>query len=382
MKNRIIVNVKGKRIDNFLNKLVRNKIELHNIRHISDKEIIITISEHDYDFLLNHKSIYEIQVVGYRGLPKIKHFLKKNSIFLVAILFGFSILLFLTNIIFEVEVIYNEESIRNLITTELRLYDIEKYKFVKPFKEIEKVKKQILEKYKDKIEWLEISRIGTKYEVRLELRKLPQKDIDDKMYHIVAKKDAIIKKIEVTHGEKIKNINDYVKKGDIVISSNITLNENIKGTVSAKGSIYGEVWYQVDVEYPFVYKEEIVTGKNKTTYGIQFLNKTYNLFDFKPYQNKRVTTNTIFGNLFLPLSFVKQKEEEIRIVDEINTEEEATAKALDLAKKRVEEDLTDKEYIISSKVLSSEIKDSKIVCVVFFTVYEDITDYKEVEETG
>ena len=74
---------------------------------------------------------------------------------------------------------------------------------------------------------------------------------------------------------------------------------------------------------------------------------------------------------------LKQKK---NLVYEIKTIEEATNKASNLARRRIEEDLTDKEYVISSKLLKREIKDSKIECVVFFTVYEDITEYKIVEE--
>lgn len=379
MKNRLIINVKGKNINNFINKLSKNKIELYKIKYINNNEANITIKEKDYKYIEKNKTIYEINILNYKGIPKLKNTIKNNIFLIIFILFGLSILLLLTNTIFKVEIIHNEENIRNLIKTELRLYDIEEYKLIKTFKQIEQIKKQILEKYKDKIEWLEIERIGTKYEVRLELRKQKEQNQNNQIYNIVSKKDAIIKKIEAISGEKTKNINDYVKKGDIVISSNITLNQNIMGNISANGKIYGEVWYQVNSEYPFVYKEEIITGKTKTTYGIKFLNKTYTL-DLKPYKDKKTTITNIITNTLLPISFIKQKEEEIKIIDEINTIEDATNKAIKLAKKRIEEDLTDKEYVISSKVLSQEIKDSKIECVVFFTVYEDITEYVLVEE--
>lgn len=201
--------------------------------------------------------------------------MKKILFWLRFILIGLALIITLSNIIFKVEVIYDEENIRTLLINELRLYDIDKYKFVKSFKEVEQIKKEIMNKYKDKIEWLEINRIGTKYEVRLELRKIKNENIENQEYEIVAKKDAVIKKIEASAGEKKKNINEYVKKGDTIIGSKITLNDNIKGNVSAKGNVYGEVWYQVEASYPFVYKEEKLTGKSKILYGIKFLGKTF-----------------------------------------------------------------------------------------------------------
>lgn len=381
MKNLVIVNIKGKNVNNFINKLAKNKINLYNIKYINKDEIIITIKIEDYTLLEKNKSIYNISVVNYKGFIKLKTIAKKNIFLIVSLMIGLSILIFLSNIIFKVEIIYDEENIRTLLINELRLHDIDKFKFIKSFKEIEEIKKQIMDKYKDKIEWLEINRVGTKYEVRLELRKIKENNLQNGIYNIVAKKDATIKKIEAIQGEKKKNINDYAKKGDTIIGSQITLNENIKGIVSAKGSIYGEVWYQVEASYPFIYNEEKITGKSKITYGIKFLNKTYNLFDFKPYKNKNIKENILINNYWIPLFLVKQKEEEKIIINEINTIEEATHKAVSLARKRIEEDLSDKEHVISSKVLSRKIKDSKIECVVFFTVYEDITEYKLVEET-
>lgn len=375
----IIVKIKGKNINNFINKLSKNNIEVYNIDYISYKEVNIMIKKSDYELLEKIKTIYEIGIIGYKGMPKYKQILKKNTILIISFFASLLMLLFLTNIIFDVEIIYNDEKIRSMLINELRLHNIEEYKFAKSFKEIEKIKKQILEKYNNEIEWLEINRLGTKYEIRLELRKHNNKNNDDKIYNIVAKKDAIIKRIIANSGEKIKNINDYVKKGNIVISGNIALNDETKAIISADGIIYGEVWYQVNVNYPFVYKEEKLTGNNKITYGINFLGKTYNLFDFKPYKNKKIEQIKLITNNFIPFSIVKNKEQELIMIDEINTVDEALSKAVALAKKRIEEDLDDNEYIISSKVLSKKIENSKIECVVFFTVYEDITDYQLVE---
>ena len=103
MKNRVIVNVKGKNISNFINKLARNKIDLYKIKYINNKEVNITIKDTDYKFLEENKSIYELTILAYKGLPKIKKMIKNNIFLMIFILLGLSILLLLTNIIFKVE---------------------------------------------------------------------------------------------------------------------------------------------------------------------------------------------------------------------------------------------------------------------------------------
>lgn len=46
----------------------------------------------------------------------------------------------------------------------------------------------------------------------------------------------------------------------------------------------------------------------------------------------------------------------------------------------MESQLTDKEEIISQKNLKVEVKDSRIVLEIFFTVLEDITSYQNITE--
>ncbi len=114
---------------------------------------------------------------------------------------------------------------------------------------------------------LTIKKDGTKYIVTLEPRKINNISNDNNIYNVVAKKDAIIKKIIASSGDVLKNTNDYVKKGDVIVSSNIMLYDNLKNRVSAKATIYGEAWYKIHIEYPLNYYEEVETGNKKVIYN-------------------------------------------------------------------------------------------------------------------
>ena len=98
----------------------------------------------------------------------------------------------------------------------------------------ERIKKLILKvlveehgliEYKDKIDWLEIERVGTKYVIRVEERILNEKKQNKVNQNIIASKSGIIKKIEAKEGQIVKNKNDYVKKGDVIISGNIYISK-------------------------------------------------------------------------------------------------------------------------------------------------------------
>ena len=167
LKSKIRVKITGRKVEYFLKKLMISKIELLDIKLVNHKELILLIYKKDYDRLLELKSIYEIDIIGYKGFLKVKKLININKILIVFIFLGLALLITLSNIIFSVEVIHNDKDIREMLTKELSNYNIKPKKFKKSFEQIEKIKKEILEKYRDKIEWLEIENIGTKYIVKL-----------------------------------------------------------------------------------------------------------------------------------------------------------------------------------------------------------------------
>ncbi len=382
LRSSIVLNIKGKNVNRFINKLVKQNIDILNIKYINYKEIEIRVFKSDLEKIEKIKSIYELNEVNSYGLIKIRKILIKNKILLFFMFIGFLFILLLTNVIFDVEVVHNKKEIQELLISELKKYGITEKKFVKSFNEIEKIKKEILEKYKDKLEWIEIERVGTKYIVRVEERKIPNSDVETQNRNIVAKKSAIIKTIIAENGVVVKNVNDYVKAGDVIVSGNIYLNEALKSVVRANGKVYGEVWYKSEVEMPFVYYEENYTSNTNKVLTLSFLNKKFELFNFNKFENKEIDEKNIVKHLFLPIKLSLETQREVKKTDKIYTIDEAIEMAKNKSISSMESKLNDKEYIISSKNLKVEIKESKIVLEMFFSVYEDITDYKIIEDTN
>lgn len=335
-----------------------------------DRNILeVIIDKEDYDKVMNIKTIYDIEVIDGYGFIKTKSKIKVNLHLIILIIISLIVIQILTSFIYEVEVIYNSKETRNFIKTELENYGIKKYEFKKNYNEIQKIKEDILLKYKDKIEWLEIENQGMKYIVKLELRKIIENNIDNNYKNIIAKKDGIIKKIESTSGDVKVEINDYVKKGDVLISGEIKLNDNIKGYKSASGNVYAEVWYTVDVTYPYHYKEKKETGNINNALTFKFLNHSYN---FKNYNNYISKEKTILKQF--PFSLVLEEQRELEIIDNLYTEDEVIMLAKNKARNQIISKLKENEYIIDEKILLINIKNSKIELKVFFSVLENIKE--------
>lgn len=374
-KTTIEIKAKGKNIERFIKRLISLDIELLEIKYIKYNEIIVKIFETDLEQIEQVKTIYDIELINYYGLKKYMDIIKKNKLIILTIIFSFGFILYLSNTIFSIDVIHNDKNIRELILNELKENDIKIYSNVKNYKYINKVKQKILNKYKDKIEWLEIENSGTKYIVRLEERKINNIENTSTPRNLVASKNALIISVEASSGEIIRNKNDYVRKGDIIVTGDIKLNETVKNKVSALGKVYGEVWYKVVVEYPLKYNEEKITNDVKNTYSIKFLNNKISLY------NKYFTTkeSILYQDKVIPFIILKEKKNKVVNIEQTLTKDEAINKAIDVSTEKMKSKLSDNEYIIDTKKLKVEANESKIILELFFTVCEDITDYSLIE---
>ena len=379
MTSKVKLNIKGKNIERFIKRLRSNQIDLLNISYLNYHEVNIVIYKKDYDKLIELKTIYDVTMVDIYGIIKIKEVVSIYKYVVSFIILGVALLIFLSHVIFNIEVIHTDSEIRNFLLQELENYGLKKYRLKKSYQEIQTIKNSILEKYKNEIEWLEIEESGTTYIVRLEERIIKQEEKEEEKQNVLASKSAVIKKIIAENGEVIRNINEYVNAGDVIISGNIYLNDEVKDTVTAKGVVYGEVWYNVSVEYPYIYSEIKEMNNYKDVFVLKLFSHNIE-FTTKPYSEKRIEEKVLLYHPLLPISLVKQRQEEIQTISLVLTAEEAKEKAIIEAQKKMEEKLDDDERIIDYKVLKLNIKEDKIVLDVFFTVYENITGYSKIIE--
>lgn len=375
----IKIKVTERNINNFLKRLINNNINIEKVIPISNKEIDLIINYQDLDKVLKLKTIYNIKIVRYYGKLRIIKRIKKDIFILSSLLISLLLIYTLSNVIFKVEVIHSNKNIIKLVTKELEDNGIKKYKFVKNYQEIEKIKNKILEENKDTLEWLEIIREGTKYTIRVEERIINNKPKDNKIYNIVASKNAVIKNIYAESGEKIRSINTYVKKGDIIISSDITLPNNEKISKTASGKVQGEVWYNINIEYPYQYHEMKYTGNKKKVLVLNLLNKRISFFDFHKYKTFNRNIKYIFNNNITPISLIYEDEYETNIINEVYDYNTAREKATTKAKEKILEKYPNIKDITNIKIINEEDKKNKISLNLFVTCLEDITEYQEVD---
>lgn len=373
------IKITGKTLKYFLDLLIRKKVNFYYLEQTKDYLIII-IDKNDYKTIKKIKTTNKITILNRYGISKISYILEKYKYIISAFILSLAGLIFLSNVIFEIEIVHPKEEIREILYRDLEELGIKKYKFKKTYKEKEKIKKLILSKEKEKIEWLEIENVGTKYIINVEERKKNKENEQHTPQDIVAKKSALIIQIDAEYGEIQKKKNDYVKKGETIISGIIKNKDNPVAKVRATGRVYGEIWYKVNVELPKYYYEEKFTENRKKIIKFKFFNKEINLFKQNIYKNYKIDEFILIKNNYLPIKITLDTQKELEIIEEKYTIENCNKKALAIAEESLKRKLSSDSEIISKKILKKQNKNSKIIIEVFFKVKEDITATKDISQ--
>ena len=368
----IKIKITGKNPNYFLNELIKRNINIYHLSK-SNKYLIVIISYKDYLKLLEMKTTYKIKVIKKYGINRITELIKRYLSYIIFFIIGIIINIVLSNMIFSIEIIHPSKEIVNLVKNDLKESGIEKYKFKK---NTNSIKERILQKEKDKIEWIEIETIGTKYIVRVEERKLNKKEENCTPRNIVSKKEAIILEIKSSSGEIVKKINDYVSVNDVIISGIIHNKEDIVSIKCAEGIVYGETWYKVKLSIPKEYVIEELTNNKSIGLSINLYNKNLDINSkYKSFKRNNITT--LHSNI-IPISINLTKYLETKIIKKIYTINNADELALKLGEKEINKKLRKDEEVLSKKVLKKSIKNSKIEIEVFIKVKEDITSYQDI----
>ena len=148
---------------------------------------------------------------------------------------------------------------------------------------------------------------------------------------------------------------------------------------NASGTVYGEVWYEVEATHPYIYKEESATGKKREVYVVKFLNKRFSIFDFNHSDTFKYNEKVILKDNYNIIRFVKEKQYELKVIDEYYTKEELINKIVDIAKNKISENLEDDEYIKNYYILEDTFNESGITLKIFFSVVESIGVLEKIE---
>ena len=374
MINYYLVQIKGKNPKRVLSIIFKLGIDIYDIKYYKN---IITFktSYTNYNKIKSIKTTYEISIIRICGINKIKCLFKRYRMSFIFFLFSIFIIVLFSNFILIINYETENSEIKSLLKEELNKNNITLFSYFKSYDKLQTIKNKIKKDNKSKIEWIELERNGVVLNVKVIERKDKNKNITlNDSTDIVASKNGYIRDIYASSGEIIKNKDDYVKKGDIIVSGNIYRNNEVVARVKSKAFVYAEVWYLIKANMS--YERDILSkdDNGKINLIINIFNKDLCLFKIdKNISNEK--ESLLFSNNLFSIKILNKK-------NTISTKKKYTDKELisilhNNIISSMNNSLGDNEYIIYEKVLKNYKENGKMFIEVFIKTYEDISLEKE-----
>lgn len=376
MINYFWIEIKGKNPKKFLMELIKQKICIETVKY-KQKSIYLKVSYNEYQKIKKIKTIYEINIIKTCGKQRVINIIKKYKTQIISFILSIVLCIILSKLILVINIDTENKQIKQIIKDTLTENDITLYSKQKSYKELNKISKKIKQNNINKIEWVELSRKGTILNIKVIERVVNDNTKDNNYKDIVASKNGYIKKIYSRKGQLLKNIDDYVKKGDIIISGNIYRNEEVIEKVKAEGRVYAEVWYIIKLNENLTHQKLEKEKEGTKRLILKTNNKEITLFKI----NKKVKVEKekqLFKGITCNI-LIKEQQKEKQIKEKYNTNT-LTNILLKKAEKTLKKTLQQDEYIIKQKTLKKYTKNDKMYIEVFFKTYENIAQETELHQ--
>ena len=328
-----------------------------------------------------------MEVLGWGGLPAFLRRFRRRQVWSAGLLLFAAGLYLLSSFIWTVRVEGNER----LETAEL-LSACEDLG-VKPgvWKrgvDTAEITNRLLVQFSD-ISWVSVSIKGTDVTIKLAETIEKAERIDrETPCDIVASADGVIVQITAERGTPKVKPGDVVKKGDVLISSELLIGlegeEQHTEYTAAEGAVTARIWQRLTEELPLQYEEIQYSGVEKENHSIVFSEKELDIIhpDGAGQWEKTLLSEQplALGDFELPLHLKKEIWKEYKILEKTRTLEEAKSILEEILRKKTENYLSTYGKIEDSKITFEEYADS-VRGEAEITLLERIDEKRQIEPT-
>ena len=278
IKSLYLFKVKHYDIIELLNTLNKNDIKIYNLKKVSSD--IYTF----YSSIVNKKKIISLflscEIIKQTGYLAILLSMLKYKTTIIALIISVCFYASLSNKIWKINVYGDTELLNSFIIEQLNENNIYVGSSKISSEKLSEVQNNILYKNYDLIEYLSLKQDGCIIEANFK-KKRETSDKNELKGNLYASKDGVIKSFDLLSGEKVVKVNDYVKKGDLLVKDVLTTDYNEQVYIGTFGSVYAYTWYYITIEhkvYDYESKETILANtllEMKRTISLNFSDLEY-----------------------------------------------------------------------------------------------------------
>ena len=313
------------------------------------------------------------------GLPFILHRYRKRAGLAIGAVFFLLFLLIMQNFIWEIEVTGNQMLTREEILIAAKESGMQRGTCLYGLN-LRTVQKN-MEYRLPGVAWLTLNRKGSRVVIELhETEKKPDIIDNQTPCNLIARKDGIIRYMEIYEGEKIVKVKDSVSKGDLLVSGVTEDKFQQTRLLHADGKVIAETYSSKTFSLTLKTEEKIYTGAEKTRSCLNLFGFKLPLFIALPMEGtfeKELIQQPfcLFGKQ-LPIGLEKLKYKEYQLIKKTYTAEEAEKILMNQISEFEKEEWKNAE-IISREIQKTE-NNGAFVIKVDYICEEDIAQKEEI----
>ncbi|GAE26975.1 stage IV sporulation protein [Halalkalibacter wakoensis JCM 9140] len=376
------VRIDGDYPETFLNRCIKEGISIWQIKKIGDKRIVCYMDVNDAKRIrpLLRMTHCKVTFIQRNGLPfLVKRILARSGF--VGGLAAFLVIMFiLSNMVWGVEIKGASPQVEHELRQVVTEMGIKRGAFQFSLPSVELIQRDVTELVQGAT-WVGVRQKGTTFEFEVVEQQLPEEAERYSPRHLVSTKKAIIRKIFVEHGQALVKPNDFVEKGDRLVSGYIGKDEaedEEKELVPAQAVVLGEIWYKSQVEVPLDTLFTTLTGEAKSKHYVSIYGFDLPIWGFGNIHFEQ-TTESLHERPFkffkwsLPISYKRNDFLETQQYERTYTKEEAVKAGRERGRQDLMKHLPKDAEIIGEKVLHEAVENGKVNLRIHYQVIEDIT---------
>ncbi|MGC4375987.1 sporulation protein YqfD [Fictibacillus sp. Mic-4] len=371
------IGIIGEHGESIINECVARDIPIWEIERKDDYSMTANIFVRDIKQvkqLLKQKKC-KIRFLKKRGSPFFLLRLWRRNGFLLG-LAGFILIIFLlSNMVWNINVTGADPKTEFELRKAAAELGIKKGQFIFLLPNSRQIQQKLTDKM-DNVTWIGVTQKGTTYQFQVAEKEIPEKAKRLKPRNLIAKKKAIIHDIFVKRGQPLVSPNDYVQKGQTLVSGFIG-KEGEEKLVPAEGTVLGETWHVVHVTVPLETNFKTYTGDSKKRHYVSIFGLKVPVWglsngNFKHSKTEENKTPFRFIKWELPIAYVKKDIRETDGVKRIYTKNEAISVGKTMAKKELQKKLPNDAKIIGENILQVSVSNGKVNLSMHYQVIENI----------
>lgn len=280
------IRVTGRFPERIINLCAQNRVEFWAVDWHDEHAVSFTLRSRNLSDVrrLAEKMQGEVTLLRHTGLPVFASKFRKRYGFLTGLCLALITAAVLSQFVLTVEVTGNETVSTQTVLQYLRRHGVRPGAFA-PGLDRRQIEQEILLECRE-LSWMTINLHGTKVQVQVRERDEAPKRIDESgFFHIAARADGIVSRVEPELGDALVQEGDIVARGEILISGTVTMEPPQYSDLPeryyhlrARGRVWARTWRELTAAIPAQASVKQLTGRDWSVWSVNFFGKRVEFF--------------------------------------------------------------------------------------------------------